>query len=268
MTLCLAAGSANAQLAQDQVLVVYDSRVPDSLAVAEYYAGSRKVPGGAGNLPGVRPGVYVVNTAAIGAGFVVPGNVAEVDYRTKLRDPLRTFLSSNNLTQRIRCIVTTKGLPHRVFDTDVPQNADFPGNGVNQFLPELAANDCTSASVESELALLWQDLSAGEAGGSNDSKADGLVTNPFWRQTRSINTYTNINNTVAKSLSASGTGPTWVTAGAAGAATRLSQGDIYLTCRLDGRTVADVRAMIDRSRTIYVNTNTAFRGLSDAAGWR
>jgi len=53
--------SACAQLAEDQVLVVYDSRVPDSLAVAEYYAGSRKVPGGAGGLACVRPGEHVVN---------------------------------------------------------------------------------------------------------------------------------------------------------------------------------------------------------------
>lgn len=249
--------SARAQLAEDQVLVVYDSRVPDSLAVAEYYAGSRKVPGGAGNLAGVRPGVHVVNLAAIGAGFNAPGSVSETDFRVKIRDPLRTFLSGSNLTQRVRALVTTKGLPHRVLDTDVPSNADFPGTGANQFIPELSANDCTSASVESELALLWQDLTQGEAGNASDSRADGLIASPFWRQTRGINTFSNVNITANKPLTAAGTGPTWTTSGAAGAATRLNPADIYLVTRLDGRTVADVRAMIDRSQNIVINTSAA-----------
>ena len=251
------AGVANAQLAEDQVLVIYDSRVPDSVAVAEYYAGSRKVPGGVGNLAGVRPGVNVVNMAAIGAGFNVPGNVSELDFRTKIRDPLRTYLSSNNLTFRIRALVTTKGLPHRLFDTDVPQNADFPGTGANQFIPELTANDCTSASVEAELALLWQDLTQGELGNGNDSRADGLIVNPYWRQTRGINTFSNVNITANKPLSPAGTGPTWSTSGAAGAATRLNPADMYLVTRLDGTTVANVRAMIDRSQNTLINTNTA-----------
>lgn len=257
VALCAIAGHAHAQLAEDQVLVMYDSRVPDSLAVAEYYAGSRKVPGGAGNLAGVRPGVHVVNLAAIGAGFNVPGNVSESDFRTKIRDPLRTYLTTNNLTLRVRALVTTKGLPHRLFDTDVPQNADFPGTGANQFIPELTANDCTSASVESELTLLWQDLTQGEIGNGNDSRADGLIANPFWRQTRGISTFTNVNITTNKPLTPSGTGPTWSTTGAAGAATRLNPADLYLVTRLDGNTVADVRAMIDRAQNILVNTNTA-----------
>ena len=249
--------SARAQLAEDQVLVVYDSRVPDSLAVAEYYAGSRKVPGGAGGFAGVRPGVHVVNMAAIGAGFNAPGSVPEVDFRVKIRDPLRAYLSSNNLTLRVRAIVTTKGLPHRVLDTDVPSNADFPGTAPGNFIPELSANDCTSASVESELALLWQDLTQGEAGNASDSRADGLIVNPFWRSTRGVSTLSNVNITTSKPLAPSGTGPTWSTSGAAGAATRLNPADLYLVTRLDGRTVADVRAMIDRSQNILVNTNTA-----------
>lgn len=256
--LCAAlAPSAHAQLAEDQVLVIYDSRVPDSLAVAEYYAGSRKVPGGAGNLAGARPGVHVVNMAAIGAGFNAPGSVNEIDFRTRIRDPLRTYLSTNNLTQRIRALVTTKGLPHRVLDTDVPSNADFPGTAPNNFIPELSANDCTSASVESELALLWQDLTQGEAGNASDSRADGLIVNPFWRQPRGISTFSNVNITSNKPLSAAGTGPTWSTSGAAGAATRLNPADLYLVTRLDGRTVADVRAMIDRSQNILINTSVA-----------
>ena len=71
------------------------------------------------------------------------------------------------------------------------QPADFPGEGPGQFLPELTGNDCTSASVESELALLWQDLTAGEAGNANDSRADGVIFNPYTRNTRSILTLSN-----------------------------------------------------------------------------
>ena len=64
------AGSASAQLRPEEVLVVYDSRLADSLAVAEQYAGSARVPGGVGGLAGARPGVRVV-TAPGGSGMTM-----------------------------------------------------------------------------------------------------------------------------------------------------------------------------------------------------
>jgi hypothetical protein len=252
----LAAGSAAAQLRPDEVLVVYDSRIADSLAVAEYYAGSAKVPGGAGGLPGARPGVRVMNLNGL-AAVTAPGNIAYASFAPQLRDPIRTFLTTNGLAQRVRCLVLTKGLPHRVLDSDNPTVGDFPGNVGNEFL----ANDMNCASVDAELTLLWQDLTAGEAGGGSDSKSDGCILNPFWRASQSITTFTNINNQSAKTLTASGSGPLWLPSGTITAPTRLGAGDLYLVGRLDGRTLADVRGIIDRGLAggagILVNTQTS-----------
>jgi hypothetical protein len=253
------AGSAVAQLRPDEVLVVYDSRIVDganariSRDVAEYYAGSVKVPGGAGNLPGVRPGVRTYDLAASGAAAASPGNISYADFIAKLRTPLRNHLAASGLTQRVRSIVLTRGLPHRILDTDSNDIMDFPGN-INA---EFTGNDVTAASVDSELTLLWQDLNAGEAGGSSDSKADGAVLNPYWKATTPISLANSANNTATKTLTASGGGPLWITSGAVGSAPRLSSGDLYLVCRLDGPSLSDVRAMIDRAQNLYVDVQTA-----------
>ena len=64
------AGTASAQLGPGQVLLVYDSRSSDSKLVAEYYAGSSRVPGGAGGVKGKYP-VYVLDLATTGAAVVI-----------------------------------------------------------------------------------------------------------------------------------------------------------------------------------------------------
>lgn len=251
------AATAHAQISQDQVLVVYDSRIPDSKAVAEFYAGSRKVPGGAGNLAGVRPLVWTVDLSTLGVPATSPGSISYADFVTRLRTPLRTFLTNNNLAFRVRCLVMTKGLPHRVQDTNNPNNADFPTTGIGAFIPELEANDETAASVDTELTLLWQDLNNTEAGGGSDSRADGCIQNPFWRTTRSVSVINNANIQVQKTFAPNGVGPYWAIAGAAGSPTRLGLGDLYMVARLDGRSVSAVQGIINRAQNIYINTNTA-----------
>lgn len=248
-----AAPAAMGQLRPDQVLVVYDSRVADSRDVAEYYAGKGKVPEGVNNHPGVRPNVRTVNLATLGSAVMTPGNISYADFITRLRNPLRTHLTNSGLTTRIRAIVLTKGLPHRILDTDNPTIMDFPGSINDEFF----GSDVTAASVDTELTLLWQDLSAGENGGPSDSKADGVIINPYWKSSASIASLNNINNTVAKTLVGGGNGPTWTTSGPGTSTTRLVPGDLYLVCRLDGRTVADVRGVIDRAQNVYIDTTTA-----------
>ncbi len=249
--------TARAQLRDEDALLVYDSRTADSLAVAEFYAGSRRIPGGVGNQPGVHPAVRVLNLAAAGVPVSAPGSISYANFIANLRTPIRTYLTTNNLATRVRCLILTKGLPHRVQDTDVPDNADFPGEGPGQFIPELTSNDCTSASVESELTLLWQDLSQGEAGGSNDSRADGVIFNPYTRNTRSMLTMNNQFIQSNKIFVFSGTGPLWQPNGAIGSATRLNPGDILLTCRLDADTVPIIQAAITRAQNLLYNTSTA-----------
>jgi hypothetical protein len=249
----LALPLAQAQIAQEQVLVVYDSRVPDSRAVAEIYAGSKKVPGGSGTEAGFRPAVRVLDLASAGAAMAAPADISYTDFVAKIRTPIRNHLSSQNLTQRVRCIVMTKGLPHRMMDSDVPNAGDFP----SVFIGELQDNDCTSAGVDAQLAILWQELNSGELGGAGDSKDDGLIVNPYARSASPIQSQNNANITAAKTLNPSGLGPLWTIGGSAGTPQRFTPGDVYLTSRLDGRSVGDVRSMLQRAQNILINTNTA-----------
>jgi len=273
----LAAGSAFAQpavgtagpLRDEQVLVVYDSRtlvggVPVSLRVAEHYVGSVKVPGGVGGKPGKYANLRVLDLATTGAAATVPGNISAVDFQTRLRTPLRTYLTTNSLTRVVRCLVLCKGLPHRLQDTDAANTGDFVGDNPTDFPAEFSARDVTCASVDTELMLLWQDLTTGEAGGAADSRSDGVILNPYWKSQTPINNFTTANILTAKVFNATGNGPMWTLAGSG--ATRLTAGDIYLVSRLDGHSVADVEAMIDRSQSIITNVDTATVLLDEGVG--
>lgn len=261
--LLAACAAARGQLRAEEVLVVYDSRVPDSLAVAEYYAGSAKVPGGAGGLVGKRPGVRVVNLAGLGAPAMSPGDITYADFVTRLRTPLRSHMTAQGLAREIRSIVLTKGVPHRLLDTDAGAGGDNPTILVNEY----SANDPTMASVDTELTLLWLDLNAGEAGAASDSKADGLILNPYWKSSTPLRHFPQTNiDVAARTFTASGNGPTWTPSGAGAA--RIVQGDLYLVTRLDAPTVADVRAIIDRAGAIYIHAldHAAILDESDSNG--
>lgn len=254
LMIALPVATARAQLKPEEVLVVYDSRILDCRPVAEYYAGSAKVPGGAGGMAGIHPGVNAVNLATLGVPALAMGDTTYAEFVARLRDPLRAHLTATGLTTNVRSIVLCKGLPHRIQDTDNAAVGDNPPLAETEFL----AGDYNCASVDSELTLLWQNLNAGEAGGGGDSKADGIILNPYARATLPITAFTSANIMVAKAFSQveSPAGLIWSGATGAGAA-QLTPGDMYLVCRLDGRSVLDVRAMIDRAQTLVVNPDTA-----------
>lgn len=251
--------SASAQIRAQEVLVVYDSRIADSVEVARYYAGSARVPGGATNEPGVRPSVRVLDLASTGAAATSPGDISYANFVARLRDPIRTHLTTTNTIRTTRCIVLTKGLPHRIQDTDVPTLGDDPGLLVTDF----NNSDVTCASVDSELTLLWQNLNTGEAGGAADSLSDGLIVNPFWRSRLPLATFTTANIQVAKTLGTTNPGPVRTIAGSG--ATRLTPGDMVLVSRLDAPTVAQVRGMIDRAQGVVYDTENDVI-LLDASG--
>jgi hypothetical protein len=267
----LSAG-ARAQLRENEVLVVYDSRITESLEVAEYYAGSAKVPGGTGTLAGSRPGVSVVNLATLpGSAGVVPFT-PDIDYPTfkaKLRDPLRAYMDAQGLTRRVRSIVLTKGLPHRILNIGVTGNAaqhptigDNPGQVNNAFASGFGGN-LTYASVDSELCLLWQDLDSGENGNVADSRADGMIVNPYWKASGPIAGYPTTAIKAQKTLvvptfqGGAWQGIYWLNGTNPTVATTLTPGDMYLVCRLDAPTVNDVKGVIDRGRTfVYALLNS------------
>lgn len=251
--LCAGAGAASGQLRPDQVLVVYDSRISDSRLVAEHYAGSAKVSGGVGSVAGTRPGVRVFDLASSGATVTVPGTITYANYISRIRTPLRDYLSSSGLTTSVRCLVMTKGLPHRIRDTDNANSGDSPSQTETEFFNR----DVTNAAMEAELTLLWQDLSDGEAGGPSDSFADGMIVNPWWGRSEPVNAWLSDHITAPKAFVAAFTPGRYWTTTSTDPDDALAPGDVYLVCRLDGNSVADVRSMLDRSVHVTVDMDNS-----------
>lgn len=264
------AASASAQLTEPEVLLVYDSRSAASKEIAEYYAGSAKVPGGAGGIAGVHPRVNVLDISSrpsTQAGTTPPPagvwpqtfdssyGLTYTEFKTQLRDPLRAYLWSSGLTRKVRCLLLTTGIPHRIRDMGTyPQIGDDPGSASN------FPFNLTYASVDSELTLLFQSLDAGEAGAIADSRADGGIKNPLWGKQTPVAGWSNRYNTETKAFVLPGGGANglyWLNGADQNAPTTLTPGDMYLVCRLDGNSAADVKAMIDRAQNLVVPTATA-----------
>jgi hypothetical protein len=286
----MASSPALAQLAPKNVLVVYDSRIADSRLIAEHYAGSAAITGDEadtskpGVRPGTRPGVLTVDLAALlkdsPNSTITPGSCDYGQFCKLLRDPLRAHILKENLQHQVRVLVLTKGLPHVIADMKNVVAGDQPHIQDQHF----RAGNATGASVDSELTLLYQDLAAGEAGGPGDSLADGLISNPYWLATGPI-TFSSTEHILTKrTLTSPNTkGTIWTSdpaelekaAGKApfDPARILTPGDILLTARLDGPTVADVRSMLDRAKNVTFNINAHTivldeadsNGLTDAA---
>jgi hypothetical protein len=268
VALAACAGTVKAQdftLKPEQVLVVYDARIPDSVAVAEYYAGSAAVPGGAGGRIAKRLGVKVVDMANTGAQVAIQADVTYTQFKNSFRTPLRTWLNANDPLGRIRCIVLTKGIAHRIQDTDNAIIGDDPLNNVTEF----GNGDLTCASVDSELTLLQMNLDNNENGNRGDSFADGMVINPYHNQTLPVGAWPTRQrkNTRLFDWLLTATDGTGILCRSKTIPTVqvLSPGDIYLVCRLDGNTVADVFAMIDRAQQNLVNVDTAVVMLDESA---
>ncbi|MGB0258132.1 MAG: hypothetical protein ACPGES_05740, partial [Coraliomargarita sp.] len=169
--LCISGYRAYASLGEENVLVVYNSTDNDSEAIHNYYKSIRS------NVLS-----FDLNDSSLSAG-----NITYADFASKIRDPIRTHLNSNNLEETVHVIVLTKNLPHRIQNIDVSSpNAGDSGAGA---ATAYNAGNATFASVDSELMLLQQDLNSGENGGNYDSNADNAVLNPYFKDTSRFTAY-------------------------------------------------------------------------------
>lgn len=231
--------AASAQLTPGNVLVIYnDPGQAESSAGYHIYTHYRTR----------RPGVlgFNLNDATLQAG-----RVTHADFAAKIRDPIRAHLVEQDLTQSIRVLLLTKGIPHQIDDI----NAPGLGNSGGGVYPYFLDGNITYASVDSELTLLWHDLGAQEAGGNTDSKADNFVLNPYFLKTDFGPASPNI---------ATGEGVQFQKADALDHDEettyrhwKLSPADpglLYLTARLDGNSVSDVLDMIDRAQQVTIDS--------------
>lgn len=230
------AGGALAGLNQNQVLVIYNSQNADSQAIYNHYLS-------------VHPNVLGLNlNTTFSSGNTIPYS----EYISKIRDPIRTHLTNTGLTQQVTVMTLTKGIPHRIDDTDNPGVGDMPtaGGAGNEF----NTGDATYATVDSELTLLWRTLNTGESGGTMDSFSDNLIFNPYHAQTQTISNFSRANINGSKSFVNFGNADVvWQMREGPGGNTATDGGDMYLTTRLDGYTAAQVITSINNAQKLVYN---------------
>lgn len=244
--------AAQSALAEENVLVVYNSQDADSLAVFAAYQLAR---------PGVLG--FDLNDSALQAG-----NISYDNFISQIRNPLRDFLTTTpapggaDLTQQVQVITLTKGIPTRIADLNETFTSNTSVGLLGDSPPAAAAafdaQNATFASVDSELTLLFQDLEVGEAGGAFDSGADNVIVNPFFNASTSIAASDRSTVQDARTFAPIATGSTIRTingpAPADGSSSAFDTGAVFLTARLDGDTVADVVASIGRAQNVVFNT--------------
>jgi len=235
------AGPAGA-IAPSQVLVVFNSASTDAGAVKDAYLAAHPDIPAANVLDLNRPSL--ANRATITYAEFVSG----------IRDPIRSYLNSGSgpTPSGIIAITLIRGIPHRIDDTDSPGIGDIPYDAAGPDIgDEFNARDATCAAVDAELVLLWQNLDSGEAGGPMDSKSDNLIDNPYHNLFNSpISGWSRTYITTAKTFTANNL--IWQS-NPPQTRYRLTPGDMYLVCRIDGKTAADAIATIERAAGIVHN---------------
>jgi uncharacterized protein (TIGR03790 family) len=139
---CLAAvlaASFAAAETPDRVLVVVNDGSPLSRSIGEYYAHRRGIP---------LKNVCHLRTSSDEV-------ISRQDYDSKIARPIGDYLRKQGLVESIYYIVTTAGVPLKIPGTD----------GLNG----------SYASVDSELTLLYSDLTTGKP-----HPVDGTLRNPFF----------------------------------------------------------------------------------------
>jgi uncharacterized protein (TIGR03790 family) len=115
--------------ANDEVLLVYNSDLPQSADLAGYYASPRT---GRGIDPDLMLGLSL--DAAVIQTFT------RANFASKTREPLQAFITSAGITDSLKYILLFKGTPHRILGT----NDEF-------------SDTSNYSSVDSELCTLFSD---------------------------------------------------------------------------------------------------------------
>ncbi len=102
--LVLLATNAGFALEAKQILIIANSDVKESVLLAEYYYEKRHVP--------------KANILALPLGASLGDTISRADYNKKLVRPIRKELLAGKLAGKIRCLLTTYGVPVKVGQRD------------------------------------------------------------------------------------------------------------------------------------------------------
>jgi len=87
-------------LEQNEILVIANSDIGASVQLAQYYCAKRGVPAG--------------NILALPLGAALNDTIARDDYEKQLAEPIRKKLSDYDFAAKIKCLLTTYGVPIKV----------------------------------------------------------------------------------------------------------------------------------------------------------
>ncbi|MHC4574351.1 MAG: TIGR03790 family protein [Planctomycetota bacterium] len=93
------AGSGSA-LGPDGILIIANRDIPASVRIANYYCAKRKVPH--------------ANILALPLGASLSDTIDRGGYEAKLAEPIREKLSAPEFAEKIKCLLTTYGVPTKV----------------------------------------------------------------------------------------------------------------------------------------------------------
>ncbi len=87
-----------------EVLVLANSDIPESLEVAHHYIDARKIP--------------QENLLALELGPRLANDISRENYQAKVALPVMNYLKAHDAQGKIKCIVTTYGIPYRIKNID------------------------------------------------------------------------------------------------------------------------------------------------------
>lgn len=140
-----------------EVLIVVNGQSPVSVAIGSYYRQKRNVP--AANVVTLN-----VPLADPNLGNSVQEYIAtQATFDALIRTPIQNFLTANGLVDQIEYIVVAAGVPHRF----TPSSAT-PSTCLLSYVNYV--RDCGRASVDAELATLFQTPGAGGIGQNGEQR--------------------------------------------------------------------------------------------------
>ncbi|GAH70212.1 unnamed protein product, partial [marine sediment metagenome] len=87
-------------LEPDEILVIANSDIETSVRIAQYYCAKRAVPAG--------------NILTLPLGGNLRDEISRDDYEKNLAKPIRRKLSTREFAGKIKCLLTTYGVPVKV----------------------------------------------------------------------------------------------------------------------------------------------------------
>lgn len=169
--------SASAALEPEEILILINKDIPASADIAGYYCEERNVPAD--------------NVLTLSLGASLNDTIGREDYNKKIAEPLRLKLSSHGFAGRIRCLLTTYGIPIRVGGRGPLESQQYRMGQLNAAIEEQKTASArlepnTSAEqrkqIDIKLAKLRSEIdriNGKETGASVDSELSMLLSGDY-----------------------------------------------------------------------------------------